>query len=65
MNSECKFAFRNKDIDGGINMAIPKLNKQDIIDALKYINENGIPHHNQSSKYELVTEDGKPDIMRC
>lgn len=40
-------------------MAIPKLNKQDIIDALKYINENGIPHHNQSSKYELVTEDGK------
>lgn len=40
-------------------MAIPKLNKQDIIDALKYINENGIPYHNQSSKYELVTEDGK------
>lgn len=40
-------------------MAIPKIKKQDIIDALKYIDENGVPFHNQSTKYELVTEDGK------
>lgn len=40
-------------------MAIPKINVQDIIDALKYIDENGVPFHNQSTKYELVTEDGK------
>ena len=40
-------------------MAIPKIKNQDIIDALKYIDENGVPFHNQSTKYELVTEDGK------
>lgn len=40
-------------------MAIPKIEKQDIIDALKYIDENGVPFHNQSTKYELVAEDGK------
>lgn len=40
-------------------MAIPKIEKQDIINALKYIDENGVPFHNQSTKYELVTEDGK------
>ena len=31
-------------------MAIPKM---------KYIDENGVPFHNQSTKYELVSEDGK------
>ncbi|MDO5033431.1 MAG: AAA family ATPase [Eubacteriales bacterium] len=40
-------------------MAIPKIKKRDIADALKYIAENGVPFHNQSMKYELVTEDGK------
>lgn len=40
-------------------MAIPNINKQDIIEALKYINENGVPSQNQSTKYELVSEDGK------
>ena len=40
-------------------MAIPKIKKQDIIDALKYIDENGVPFHNQSTKYELVSDDGK------
>ncbi len=40
-------------------MAIPKIKKQDIINALKYIDEKGVPFHNQSTKYELVTEDGK------
>ena len=40
-------------------MAIPKLKKEHIIEALKYIDENSVPFHNQSTKYELVTEDGK------
>ncbi len=40
-------------------MAIPKINEQNILDALKYIDEKGVPFHNQSTKYELVTEDGK------
>ena len=40
-------------------MAIPKINKTNISDALKYIDANGIPSQNQSTKYELVTEDGK------
>ena len=40
-------------------MAIPKINEQSIIDALKYIDENGVPSSNQSTKYELVTEEGK------
>ena len=40
-------------------MAIPKINDQNIYDALKYIDENGVPSHNQSTKYELVTDAGK------
>ena len=40
-------------------MAIPKLKKQNIIDALKFIDENGVPEHNTSVKYVLVSEDGK------
>jgi len=40
-------------------MAIFKIKKQDIIDALKYIDENGVPFHNQSTKYELVPAEGK------
>ena len=47
-------------------MAIPKIKEQDIIDALKYIDENGVPSQNQSTKYELVTEEGKkypPKLM--
>ena len=40
-------------------MAIPKIKEQDIIAALKYIDENGVPYQNQSTKYELITEDGK------
>lgn len=41
------------------SMAIFKIKKQDIIDALKYIDENGVPSHNQSTKYELAAENGK------
>lgn len=40
-------------------MAIPKISEEDIIAALKYIDENGVPFHNQSAKYELKTDDGK------
>lgn len=40
-------------------MAIPKIKKQDIIDAFKYIDENGVHSGHQSTKYELVTEEGK------
>ena len=40
-------------------MTIPKISEQNIADALKYIDEKGVPFHNQSTKYELVTEDGK------
>lgn len=40
-------------------MAIPKIKEQDIIAAMKYIDEHGVPSQNQSTKYELVTEDGK------
>ena len=40
-------------------MAIPKFKKEYIIEAIKYIDENGVPFHNQSTKYELVTDDGK------
>ena len=40
-------------------MAIPKFKKDHVIEALKYIDENGVPFHNQSTKYELVADDGK------
>lgn len=40
-------------------MAIPKLKKQNIIDALKFIDEKGVPDHNTSVKYALVSGDGK------
>ena len=40
-------------------MAVPKLNKQNIVDALEFIDEKGVPEHNVSTKYVLVSEDGK------
>ncbi len=40
-------------------MAIPKLSEQNILDALKYIDENGVPTRNKSTIYELVTSEGK------
>ncbi len=40
-------------------MAIPEIEVQDVLDALKYIDENNVPSHNQSVWYELVTDDGK------
>jgi len=40
-------------------MALSNISGQDIIAALKYIDEHGLPFHNQSIKYELVAKDGK------
>ncbi len=37
-------------------MAIPKLTKQNIMDALAYIDKNGVPDQNKSTKYFLCTE---------
>ena len=40
-------------------MAIPsKLTPNDIFEALKYIDENGIPDKNKSREYALVSESG-------
>ena len=39
-------------------MAILQITKQDILDALKYIGENGTSSYHQSDKYELAAEDG-------
>ena len=39
-------------------MAIPKLKRQDILNALKFIDKNGVPEQNVSTKYVLVSEDG-------
>ena len=40
-------------------MAIPKITYQNVLEALKYIDENGIPSHNQSTQYDLISENGK------
>lgn len=40
-------------------MAIPKLNRQDIVEALTYIDVNGVPSVHQSVRYELIGENGK------
>lgn len=40
-------------------MAIPKLSEQNILDALKYIDEHGVPKKNKSTIYELVLNDGR------
>ncbi len=40
-------------------MAIPKISEQNILDALKYIDEHGVPPKNKSTVYELVSNEGK------
>lgn len=40
-------------------MAIPKVSQEDILNALKFIDENGVPPHNQSMRYFLLGENGK------
>lgn len=40
-------------------MAIPKnISKDNILEAIKYIDEKGVPDKNKSTKYELVTKSG-------
>ena len=46
-------------------MAIPKLKRQDILNALKFIDENGVPEQNVSTKYMLVSEDGNKYPPKC
>lgn len=40
-------------------MAIPEIKKQDVLDAIKFIDEHGVPNQNKSTRYKLCTEDGK------
>lgn len=40
-------------------MAIPQIDEQNILDAIKYIDEHGIPDRNKSTRYVLITEEGK------
>ncbi|WP_270913901.1 AAA family ATPase [Allofournierella sp. CML151] len=40
-------------------MAIPKVSREDILRALEFIDENGVPYHNQSMRYFLLGENGK------
>lgn len=40
-------------------MTISNLNKAHIFSAINYIDKNGVPNHNTSTKYELVAENGK------
>ena len=40
-------------------MAIPQISDENIQKAFQYIDENGVPFHNQSTKYELVLDDGR------
>lgn len=40
-------------------MAIPKIDEHSIAEAIKYIDEHGVPDKNKSTQYVLVTKDGK------
>ena len=40
-------------------MSLPQFQKQDILKALDYIDKNGVPSHNESIKYSLVSDSGK------
>lgn len=40
-------------------MAIPKVSREEILRALQFIDDNGVPHHNQSMRYFLLGENGK------
>lgn len=40
-------------------MSLPQFQKQDILKALDYIDKNGIPSHNESIKYWLISDSGK------
>ena len=40
-------------------MSIPKIERKYIEEALKYIDENGVPKNNKSTRYRLVSNDEK------
>ena len=40
-------------------MAIPKFPEEFVQKAIQYIDENGVPEQNRSTKYELIMADGK------
>ncbi len=41
-------------------MPIPNnLTKQNVLDAIEYIEQNGVPDRNQSTKYDVVSDSGK------
>lgn len=40
-------------------MAIPKVSGEDILNALQFVDENGVPAHNKSTRYFLLGESGK------
>lgn len=40
-------------------MSLPQFQKQDILKALDYIDKNGVPSHNESIKYSLISDSGK------
>ena len=40
-------------------MAIPKVSREDILNALQFVNENGVPAQNKSTRYFLLGESGK------
>lgn len=40
-------------------MAIPKFPEEFVQKAIQYIDENGVPEQNRSTKYELIMKDGK------
>ena len=40
-------------------MAIPTVSKESVFKAMQYIDEQGVPLHNQSTKYDLIENDKK------
>ncbi len=40
-------------------MAIPKIEEQDILNAVQYIDEHGVPENNKSTQYVVIMNDGK------
>lgn len=40
-------------------MTIPHVEAQDVLKAFEYIDENGVPSQNRSTRYELIAENGK------
>lgn len=39
-------------------MAIPKIDKEHVLKAIKFIDENGVPNNNKSTRHHLIAENG-------